>query len=275
MTYKQNLSMPIKVIIAFFTLTYLTNANADSSKRSYECDYYAREAVEQHRKNLQFNCGFKGTRWNNNRIGQKNWCVTVRKNITDKENNIRKQMLENCFKTKTALNNPENHPKIPSSCKDHKKNYTAIKSIYSWYRYDKEVRTPVENGLIQADFNRDGRLDYVFIEQNKKQKIRLIACISDKNFKSYQRKTTSIVFDAKGDSLMSEGYHISMSGKQLHLSLTYFGHNEGSSSADGFYIYNNRKHVFELKDSTSSAMGIPMNSGYNYPIYVPVPPRKL
>lgn len=252
-------------------------AYAENTQRDYQCNNYSRDAVEQHKKNLQFNCGFKGLRWSHNKAGQRKWCMTVKKSITDKENSVRRKMLDDCFKTKTSLNNRRNQPSIPYRCKDSKGFYTPIKSVYSWYRYQRTIRTPVKNGLIKSDFNHDGQPDYIFIEQDKKKNVQLTTCISTKNNKSYQRKVTSIRFSVKGDSLMSEGYNILMKGRELQISFTYFEHNAGSSFAEGFYAYNNRKHLFELKDSMSSSSGVPMPPNYTdlYPIHVPKPPKIL
>jgi len=274
---QQSLSIFIKIGIALFIFMSFPVAYAETSARAYQCDYYSRDAVEQYKKNLQFDCGFKGLRWSNNKAGQRKWCMSVRKSITDKENNIRKKMLERCFKTKTSLKNKSNHPNIPDRCKDPKGLYTPIKSIYSWYRYKREVRTPVAKGVIKFDFNGDGGLDYIFIEQNKKQNVQLTTCLSDKKNKSYRRKVTRIAFSAKGDSLSSEGYDISIKDKQLQISFSYFEHNAGSSFAEGFYAYNNHKHIFELKDSISNGAGIPMPPDYtqSYPIYIPTPPKTL
>ena len=275
MKYQQYALIPITIAIC--GLLYFPNAYSDTSARRYHCNYYASDAVEQHKQNLQFNCGYKSLRWNSDKAGQRKWCMSVRETISNKENEVRKKMLDQCFKAKISLTNTNNHPEIPNSCKDSKGNYTPIKSIYSWYRYQKEIRTPVQNGLISADFNRDGRLDYIFIEQNKKQNVQLTTCFSHKGSNSYKRKLTSISFSAEGDSLMSDSYNISMLGKRVHLSLSYFEHNAGSSSSDGYYRYNPDQHVFELKDSTVRSAGIPIGADYTepYPIHTPRPPETL
>ncbi len=239
------------------------------------CDYYAQGAVKQHKQNLQSNCGFKGLRWSNDQKGHAKWCSTVRKTISAKEKTARDQMLKACFTKKASTGGVKNQLNIPPLCKDSNGQYTPIKSINSWYRYKKEQRTPVSNGLIKTDFNDDHRPDYVFIEQDKKQGVQLTTCVSYNNI--YRRKPTKIAFSAKGDSLSSEGYEISMKGKQLHIRFTYFGHNEGSSFAEGYYAYNKNKRVFELKDSISHSAGIPMEPDYKkpYPVYVPKPPKTL
>jgi hypothetical protein len=258
-------------IIALCGLLYFSNAYSDTPAKTYHCNYYANDAVEQHKKNLKFHCGYQSLRWSSNKGGQQKWCMTVRESISGKENNIRKEMLDRCFKEKTSLSNVKNHPKMPNRCRDPKGHYTPIKSIYSWYRYQREIRTPVKNGLITFDFNRDGRLDYVFIEQNKKQGVQLTTCFSHKNTNSYLRKPTSLSFSAKGDSLMSDGIDISQKGWQLHITRLYFEHNAGSSSANGYYNYNKHKQIFELKKTLNSSAGIPMAPDYTkaYPIHIP------
>jgi hypothetical protein len=273
--YKQNLVSPIKIAVAILCLFSLSCSYSGASERTTECDYYARGAVKQHKQNLQSNCGFKGLRWSNNQAGHAKWCTTVRKTISDKEKSVRDKMLQACFNKKSLSGNAKNQPNIPQLCKDPKGKYTPIKSINSWYRYKKEIRTPVANGLIKTDFNYDRKPDYVFIEKDNKQGVQLTTCVSHNN--SYSRKPTRIAFSALGDSLSSEEYEISMKGKQLHIRFSYFGHNEGSSFAEGYYAYNKNKRVFELKDSISQSAGVPMEPDYKepYPIYVPVPPKIL
>ena len=275
MNYKQNLLAP--VTISLCGLLYLSSAYSDTSAKTYHCNYYARDAVEQHKKNLQFHCGYQSLRWSSNKRSQQQWCMTTRESISAKENAIRKEMLERCFKEKTSLTNTRNHPKIPNSCRDQKRHYTPIKSIYSWYRYQREIRTPVKNGLIRFDFNRDGRLDYIFIEQDKKQGVQLTTCLSRKNANLYTRKPTSLGFSAKGDSLMSDGIDISLQGKQLHIIRRYFEHNAGSSSADGYYNYNNEKQIFELKSFLNNSAGMPMGPDYteSYPMHIPTLSKTL
>lgn len=275
MNYQQTLLAP--VTIALCGLLYFPNAYSDTSAKTYHCNYYARDAVEQQRKNLQFQCGYQSLRWSSNKEGQQKWCMTVRESISNKENRTRKEMLDRCFKEKTSLSNSKNHPKIPNRCKDPKGHYTPIKSIYSWYRYQQKIRTPVKQGLISSDFNRDGRSDYIFIEQDKKQGVQLTTCLSRKNSKSYNRKPTSIGFSAKGDALISDDIEISLQGKQLHITRRYFEHNAGSSNADGYYSYNNDKQIFELKSSFNSNAGIPMEPDYteSYPIHTPTLAKTL
>lgn len=261
--------------MAVFCLIFLSNAEANTSQRAYECDYYGRSATLQYKQNLEAGCGFKGLRWSDDKVGHTNWCNTVRKAITNKENEARDGMLTSCFTKKALLSNTENHPNIPQVCKNAKQGYTPIKSIYAWYRYKKEIHTPVKNGLIKADFNHDNRPDYVFLERDNKHNVRLTTCVSRHRY--YIRKPTRISFSAAGDSLSSHGHYIEMKGGQLVIRFTYFGHNEGSSSAEGYYRYNVSKQVFELKDSTSNSAGIPIPPDYkeSYPIYTPVPPALL
>ncbi|MCK5895158.1 MAG: hypothetical protein KAG20_00030 [Cocleimonas sp.] len=275
MNYKQRSCLPIKTVITLIALFSFSMSYAKTSKRVYECNYYARSAVTQQKQNRQAHCDFKGLRWSDDKAGHAKWCVTVRRSITDSEEAIRNKQLKTCFTEKAALSNRENQPNIPYDCKDRQGHYTAIKSIYSWYRYYKEIRTPVENGLITMDFNADNRPDYVFIEQSKAQAIQLTACFSQGL--RYKRMPTRIGFSATGDALSSYGHYISLKDNALQILFTYFGHNEGSSSAQGAYVYNQALSVFELKNETSSHAGIPFggNEGETYPIYVPKPPAVL
>jgi hypothetical protein len=275
MKYKQMSSLPIKAVVMFIALLAFSVSDAQRSKRAYECDYYARSAVTQYKQNIQAHCSFSGLRWSADKAGHAKWCVTVREAITDREKAIRDQQLKACFTKKALLSNQENHPLIPKGCNDPQGRYTAIKSIYSWYRYQKEIRTPVTNGLLKTDFNADHRPDYVFIEQDKAQAIQLTICLSQGQY--YKRQPTRIGFSASGDSLSSYGHYISLKQQTLHIFFSYFGHNEGSSSAEGEYVYNRATSVFELKHEIRSHAGLPMedNAQETYPIYVPQPPAVL
>jgi hypothetical protein len=275
MNYKQTSSFGVKIVMAIFCLGFLSTVSANTSQRAYECDYYGRSATTQYKQNIQAGCGFKGLRWSDDTVGHTNWCKTVRKAITTKENATRETMLKACFTKKSLVSNTENYPNIPQVCKNLKQGYTPIKSIYSWYRYKKEIRTPVKDGLIKADFNHDNRPDYVFIERDNKHNIRLTTCISRHHY--YIRKPTRITFSAAGDSLSSHGHYIELKEGQLVIRFTYFGHNEGSSSAEGYYVYNVNQQVFQLNDSISNSAGLPMAPDYkeSYPIYTPVPPALL
>ncbi|MCK5811171.1 MAG: hypothetical protein KAH00_08770 [Cocleimonas sp.] len=275
MKYKKIFSTYLKVAMFMSCLFSLSCSYTGASEELSGCEYYAQDAVKQYKQNVQFDCGFKGIRWSNHQGGHAAWCSTVRKAISDGEKGVRDKMLKACLLGKKPMGKIKNQPNIPSSCKDPKTKYTPIKSINSWYRYERTIRMPVKNGLIKVDFNDDHHPDYVFIEKDKKQGVQLTMCVSYNN--TYRRRVTKIAFSAKGDSLSSEGYHISLKDKQLHITFTYFGHNEGSSFAEGYYAYNRHQHVFELKDSISDSAGIPMGPDFKepYPIYVPVPPKVL
>jgi hypothetical protein len=272
--------MSLAITIGMVCFPPFINAYSNTSIRGYECDHYARDAVTQHKQNQQAHCGFFGLRWSNDKAGQAKWCATTNKHITDQETEIRHTMLNRCFKNKALLSNTTNHPKLPQSCKDSTGKYTAIKSIYRHDRTHREVRTPVKNGLIRFDFNRDNHLDYVFIEQNKQHGIQLTTCISGKNssvYSIYKRKPTVIRFKATLDELLSYGHYISLKKQRLHIEFTYLGHNEGSSSAEGYYAYHHTQKKFELKKSSSHNGGLLMEPEYKYPypIYIPTPPKVL
>jgi hypothetical protein len=145
------------------------------------------------------------------------------------------------------------------------------------YRSNREVRTPVKNGLISVDFNSDNYLDYVFIERDKQQGIQLTTCLSQKSSRVYTRKPTVIRFKATVNELLSYGHHITLKNRRLHIELTYFGHNEGSSSAEGQYAYHHAQQKFKLKESTSHNGGLLMEPDYKYPypIYIPTLPKLL
>ena len=99
--------MHIFNLFLLITLFFSATASAKTSSNGDQayCSQYAQTAVSQYQQNLQQQCGFTGLRWSNNEAGQMQWCLTVRRAITAKENQARQQALEHCNKLKTnALN---------------------------------------------------------------------------------------------------------------------------------------------------------------------------
>jgi len=70
--------------------------NPQQIDKSVYCDQYAQLAVEQNEQNKQRQCGFEGLRWSNDKKGQKQWCMAVRRELTAKENQARQGLLASC-----------------------------------------------------------------------------------------------------------------------------------------------------------------------------------
>ena len=137
----------------------------DIERKQYHCRNYAKKAVDQNDENIKLKCGFTGLRWNNDQAGQEKWCLGVLDIVSERESRIRAEKLTACHIQATSSDNPKNQLKLPPNCYDPKKEYTPVKSVYAAYRYQRSVTQVVENGLIQYDYNKDGKKDYVYIEQ--------------------------------------------------------------------------------------------------------------
>jgi len=60
------------------------------------CRNYAREAVEQNRKNLSYGCGFTGGRWHSNENRHYNWCRSATVGQANNESRARNDQLRSC-----------------------------------------------------------------------------------------------------------------------------------------------------------------------------------
>ena len=263
----------ISTLILYFGLTSITIVHS-ATANEWQCNNYARDSVEQNKKNEAAACGFTGLRWNNDKKGQKQWCLTVSSATTKKETAARKRKLETCFKKKSSRSSRQNQLKLPTTCRASSTGYTPVRQLYSWFRYERGLYMPIKNrGLIRYDFNGDGRRDYLFIEQNAKKNVRLVNCFSQKE-NGYKRQLTDVSFHADLDSLSSEQYAISMKNGLLQVDINTFAHNEGSCFAKGAYSYNKSKQHFEIVSSQSDCSPVSdPETGEAYPIYPPKLPK--
>lgn len=263
----------ISTLILYFGLTLITIVHAATASE-WQCNRYAREAVEQNKKNEAAGCGFTGLRWNNNKKGQKQWCLTVSSEITKKEMTARKRKLEGCFKEKSSRRSRQNQLKLPSMCRASSKGYTPVRQLYSSFRYKKSLYMPIKSrGLIRYDYNGDGRRDYLFIEQNASKHVQLVNCFSQKG-SGYQRQLTDVSFHANLDSLSGRQYSISMKKGLLQVDIDSFAHNEGSCFAKGAYSYNKNKQHFAMVNSQSDCSPVSdPTTGDTYPISPPKLPK--
>jgi hypothetical protein len=237
---------------------------ADSA-REYQCSGYAGTAVEQNRDNIRFECGYNGPRWNANRKGQEQWCLTVSGKVSDQENEIRDKMLQQCYKRKTSLDDTENQINIPASCKDLKRGYIPVRYIYSHSSYN-EAPYPfspisMKDGYIHFDFNQDGIDDYIFIERGKDTPILLAQCMSDANNLEWQRKTIQALEGEATEPDFSVRYsRVSVDDKGvLSIGDHHHEHNWGSDSRINEYIYDVDKKAFQrvrLLESSQSGDGM-------------------
>jgi len=250
-----------------FYLPSIEQINETQKKHNY-CKYYAKTAVEQNKKNIQLKCGFKGSRWNNDKQGQEKWCLNVLDIVSQEENTARKQKLKTCFINKTSSNNPENKLNLPATCISPNKAYKPVKSIFTAYRYRQLIKQVIDNGLIQYDYNKDGKKDFVFIEQAK-NKAQVSLCISDQTV--YQRLKTNMIFSLDEGVINSEDYNVSQNKDELVVEINLFSHNEGSSHRITHFRYNASKQKFEVTNTNATVSGV-FYDGKEYPMAAPIEP---
>lgn len=250
MTLKTHLIWLISVSLSLFS----SMATANDPNRMIACEYYADSAVGQQRRNIANGCGFSGSRWSTDFAGHQQWCSSVRRSITDKEEQVRKEMLDTCLEDKAIINHHDNHLPLPIACIDPRGEFFPVKHLYYWFRYERALYSPVQDGLIAYDFNRDGRHDYLFIERNKKDTAQLSFCFSANNYPArggYERFLTDVNFYVQGNSLAGQKYIIKRQGDVLTVDIPYFAHNEGSCHTHAEYRFNPQTQVFDVINRNS------------------------
>ena len=152
---------------------------------------------------------------------------------------------------------------IPHSCLDASYVYQPVKNIHSRTSYldlaadYQPIQQP--NGFIQHDFTHDGKLDYLFIEREKKplnsSKIRLVVCESSR--KGYQRRLPHFpIYESESHDFQANSQIIEMTKNgELILTDNRHEHNWGSDSIRRVYRYNTALADFELasQEVTSSS----------------------
>ena len=245
-----------------------SDLNKIKQNRQQACKGYATTSVAQYNESRKLGCGFGGSRWNSNWKGQYNWCTTVLDPLTIGEEGFRSDSLKQCTAEKLSTRNPQNRPAIPASCNDPSKQYSAVKQINHAFRYDKKPTSPVQNGLIRYDYNKDKRPDFVFLEA-KGENSRAVVCMSRGS--NYQRHITDIkIYSSSG--LGSYDHQLTQSGATLKIDIQYFEHNAGSSGTQASYQYQTQTGKFKLINSKSDTYGVEQD-GYTYPMSSPPTPK--
>lgn len=227
---------------------------ANEAQRMIACEYYAESAVEQQRSNRANACGFSGSRWSADFAGHQQWCMSVRPAITYNEEQVRKDMLDSCLEDKATVHHHDNHLPLPIACLDPNGDFSPVKYIYAWFRYERSLYSPVQGGLIAQDFNKDGRQDYVFIERNKNDTAQLSLCFSANNYPAnggYERYLTDVNFYVQGNSLAGQQYTITNKGDRIIIDIPYFAHNEGACHTHAEYRFNVQTKVFDIVNRKS------------------------
>ena len=171
-------------------------------------------------------------------------------------------------KAAVSPTNPKNKPSIPLQCNDPSKQYGSVMKVNHYYRYDKTLKAPVENGLIRYDYNNDGQSDYVFLEAKGEQS-RVIICMSTGN--QHRRHITDINIHS-GSGFGSYDYNITQNGATLEVDIQYFEHNAGSSYRKTSYQYQANTKKFKIINTESESYGVEMD-GMTYPVGRPPSPK--
>jgi len=241
--------------------------NKIKQARQNECKFYANDAVKQNTDNRNLSCGFKGVRWSNDWKGQFNWCMSVLNPSSSIENDFRSDSIKRCKTQKASTTHPKNRPVIPAVCDDPSKQYRAVKQVNHSFRYERALKSPVQNGLIRYDYNNDKKSDYVFLE-TKGEQARVVICLS--RGASYQRRVTDVSFTtAKDGGFFTDEYSMRQSGDLLLLDIQNFEHNGGSSGRSLSYRFNTSTGKFKIIKNKADSYGIEMD-GYTYPMAVPL-----
>lgn len=238
---------------AYFTLLLLSStaiAEIDDNKKNAQfCQNYAESSVEQNAQNQTQQCGFNNSRWNDDKQGQYQWCMSTSQVIANAETTARTVKLQECAKQKTANNNLENQPDIPTACKSKNPHRQAVKSIINQSIYSNEIEQPVQNGLIRYDYNQDKRDDYVFIETEKDQ-AHLVICLSNKD--TWQADSVLNFYTTA--NMGRENHHIIQEKDVLIIHISITEHNVGNAYRQTKYRYNVSKKIFDIIDNKAEAM---------------------
>ena len=222
--------------------TVMSEPKIDASKKQAQfCQYYAELAVEQNAQNKTQNCGFNNSRWNDDKQGQYQWCLSTSEAIANAETMARKEKLQTCTQQKIANDNPDNQPDIPTACKSKNPHRSAVKAIMNQSIYSEDIDQPVKNGLIRYDYNQDQRDDYVFIETEKEQ-AHLVMCLSNK--KTWQADTVMSFYTTADMGRANHSITQEKDVLAIHISITE--HNIGSAYRHIKYRYNVAKQGFDI-----------------------------
>ena len=234
-------------LIFYFLLIIPFNVMCKTLNSEDYCHAYVSMSVNLFEENQVMGCNFSNSRWNDEGKKQFNWCRSVTKNITEKENNIRNLMLNRCIREK--IFSKENFAHIASECRDKKGKYFPIKKIKKRNGLEAVISSN-GSGFINHDFNLDGKNDNFFIERDKKNQTRFIQCLSNK-WGEYKRKIVQLDIAEENFpySIGSGGlsiYLLDTSPAALVVSKSYIEHNFTGNSESWIFQYNKELQALVL-----------------------------
>ena len=241
-----------KYQLLMFVLVIACNIpTVSAASRAEACVGYATKATGQFQQNQYAQCGYKGVRWSNDHTGQKNWCMTVRPAIANKENTAREQLLTACYERKADVENNKRPLALPGACRWNRESYKPVRYIFTRFAYNQppSATTVIPGGLIQWDFNKDRKNDYIFVERSPAHKFRSIMCVSSPT--GWKRQQLSTVTEDVTSHFSSEGDFIYFAKGKLSMGRSHHEHNWGSDSSTSVYSYS-MKHKALLLESVVS-----------------------
>lgn len=85
-----------KSMLAALAVSLVAAAPAPFAFAQDSCEWYARTALEQQRRNVERNCGFTGPSWSSDRARHLAWCKSSSPDEWKRQAQIREQQLAKC-----------------------------------------------------------------------------------------------------------------------------------------------------------------------------------
>jgi len=101
-------------------------------------------------------------------------------------------------------------------------------------------------GFILEDFNKDGTKDYIFVEKDYNNIIKLTTCMSDTNPPYWSREQVKKIFESQHGYFGSRMEIKMLNGGELHMKVRGVGILDGSSVTEYQYNYIPQKKGFYL-----------------------------
>ena len=239
------------MVLGLFIACNIPSVSAAS--RAEACKTYASTATAQYQLNKNAQCNYSGPRWSNDYNGQKQWCMGVRPTITQSENTARDKLLTACYESKADVENNKYPIPLPGACRWNRENYKPVRYIYTRNAYNQPPTptAPVPGGLISWDFNKDRKMDYIFIERSPAHTFRSILCTSSSA--GWKRQQLSTITEDIGAHFSAEGQSLYFNNGKFSMSTSHHEHNWGSDSSTWTYAYSMQHKALLLETFVSES----------------------
>lgn len=90
--------MPIIRTLTLLGLSLLAGwpVSGAQAQAQVSCEWYARTALDQQRRNLERGCGFDGSSWSSDRARHLAWCKSTAPDDWKRQAQLREQQLAKC-----------------------------------------------------------------------------------------------------------------------------------------------------------------------------------